>query len=63
MNSSTEYQAETLLTASDIAKNDHKNLERSNIRDPGNEVTQAEELEIGKSGVDAAAATQGPAEQ
>ena len=49
--------------ASDIAKADHKNLERSSVRDPGNEVPQAKEQEIGKSGVDAIAATQGPAEQ
>ena len=49
--------------ASDIAKADHKNLERSNIREPGNEVPEAKEQEIGKSGVDAVAATQGPAEQ
>ena len=41
----------------------HKNLERSNVRDPGNEVHQAKEQEIGKSGLDAVAATQGPAEQ
>jgi plasmid stability protein len=61
--SSAEYQAEARQTASDIAKADHKNLERSNVRDPGNKVPQAKEHEIGKSGVDATAATQGPAEQ
>ena len=47
----------------DVAKADHKNLERSNVRDPRNEVPQAKEQEIGKSDVDAVAATQGPAEQ
>ena len=61
-NSSTDIKPKLTdcIRASD---GDHKNLERSNVRNPGNEVPQAKEPEIGKSGVDAMAANQGPAEQ
>jgi hypothetical protein len=46
-----------------LRKHGHKNLECSNARNLGNEVPQPKEWEIGGSGVDTAAATQGPAEQ